>query len=100
MAGKDCFVSHRNPQVRLRVNADVLCCNKAHNVLYKHHYIEAFKINNYAFHCKFSSMGQQIIALYILLNNGIIQFVKLALITIISHIKRRGVLCGHPVKFN
>ena len=42
-------------------------------------------------------MTQCIIALYVLLSDGIMQFVQLALITIILHITREGELCGHPV---
>jgi hypothetical protein len=45
-------------------------------------------------------MAQRIIAFYVLLSNGIMQFVQLALITIILHIKSGGKLCARPVQFN
>ena len=53
----------------------------------------------YAVQCKFSLTTQWIIALYVLLNNGTMQFVQLALIIIMLHIKIGGELCGHSVHF-
>ena len=71
---------------------------KKHNVLFKHYDTEV----NQIYLCSplnISLMAHWIIALYVLLSNGTMQFVQLALITIMLHIKIWGELCGHSVHF-